>query len=149
MVVIVVCGRSGTSDWRERNEMKSEMGLRATGIRAGIESVGEENKSIYWHSELPPVDAEVVEEHSLEASSRRVPGTLAHRDELWTQSYEDLMAQTGVRLEQELARLGGRYARVLDEHVDSRHDPVLGEAWLHGAFTYMLYRSGRPRALAG
>jgi hypothetical protein len=51
-----------------------------------------------------------------------------------------LMAQARERLEQEIARLGGHYAHVLDESVDSRHDDVAGEAWLHGRFTYMLYR---------
>jgi hypothetical protein len=45
------------------------------------------------------------------------------------------MVQTRLRLEQEVARLGGQYAHVLDETVDSRHDPVSGEAWLHGRFT--------------
>ena len=39
-----------------------------------------------------------------------------------------------------LARLGGRYAHVLSESVDSKHDAVSCEAWLHGAFTYMLSR---------
>ena len=29
---------------------------------------------------------------------------------------------------------------VLSESVDSRHDDVQGEAWLHGRFTYVLYR---------
>jgi hypothetical protein len=37
-------------------------------------------------------------------------------------------------------RLGGHYAHVLDESIDSRHDGVTSEAWLHGRFTYMLYR---------
>jgi hypothetical protein len=39
-----------------------------------------------------------------------------------------------------VARLGGHYAHVLDETVDSRHDAVSGEAWLHGRFSYSLYR---------
>ncbi|HXT23368.1 MAG TPA: hypothetical protein VN749_00920 [Candidatus Eisenbacteria bacterium] len=43
-------------------------------------------------------------------------------------------------LEQEVARLGGSYAHVLNESVDSKHDDNSGEAWLHGRFTYMLYR---------
>ena len=30
---------------------------------------------------------------------------------------------------------------VLDEAVDSRHDDVTGETWLHGRFTYVLWRS--------
>jgi len=29
---------------------------------------------------------------------------------------------------------------VLSESVDSKHDPSSSEAWLHGVFTYMLYR---------
>jgi hypothetical protein len=39
-----------------------------------------------------------------------------------------------------VARLGGRYAHVLDEHIDSRRDDSSGESWLHGRFTYVLYR---------
>ena len=95
---------------------------------------------IYWHRELPPFDAEAMGEHVVEAASDRVPGTLAHRDELWSQCYEDLMAQVRRRLEQEVARLGGSYAHVLNESVDSQHDDISGGAWLHGRFTYMLYR---------
>ena len=94
---------------------------------------------IYWHGELPPSDAQAMDEHVLEAVSARIPGTLAHRDELWDRCYDELMAQARERLKQEVARLGGHYAHVLDESVDSRHDDVTGEAWLHGCFTYMLY----------
>jgi hypothetical protein len=98
------------------------------------------NRIIYWHRELPPFDAEAMEEHVVEAASDRVPGTLAHRDELWSQCYEDLMTRVRTRLEQEVSRLGGSYAHVLNESVDSKHDDISGEAWLHGRFTYMLYR---------
>ena len=97
-------------------------------------------KSVYWHRELPPADAEIMGEHTVEASSRRVSSALAHRDELWESCYEDLMAQARERLEQEVARLGGDCAHVLDESVDSRRNPVTGEAWLHGIFTYVLYK---------
>ena len=65
---------------------------------------------------LPPT-AEPVEEHVLEAASRRVPGTLDHRSELWDECYDDLMEQARTRLRQELLRLGGNYAHVLDEIV--------------------------------
>jgi hypothetical protein len=98
------------------------------------------SRIIYWHRELPPFDGDAVAEHVIEATSNRVPGTLVHRDELWGQCYETLMASTATRLEQEVARLGGHYAHVLDESIDSRHDGATGEAWLHGRFTYMLYR---------
>ena len=79
-------------------------------------------------------------EHVVEASSGRVSSTLAHRDELWTRCHADLMAQAHARLEQEVARLGGRYAHVLNESIDPHHDAATGEAWLQGRFTYMLYR---------
>jgi hypothetical protein len=98
------------------------------------------SRIVYWHRELPPFDADAVAEHVIEATSNRVPGTLVHRDELWGRCYETLMASTATRLEQEVARLGGHYAHVLDESIDSRHDAATGEAWLHGRFTYMLYR---------
>jgi len=55
------------------------------------------------------------------------------------------MAHTRMRLEQEVARLGGDYAHVLDESIESRHDDTTGEGWLHGRFTYMLYRQPRKR----
>lgn len=103
-----------------------------------------EAKIVYWHRELPPLEAELVAEHTVEATSSRVPGTIAHRDELWDQCYLELMANTERRLTQEVARLGGHFAHVHDESIDPRHDDAAGEAWLHGRFRYMLYR--RPLA---
>ena len=49
----------------------------------------DENKAkiVFWHRELPPIEADLVAEHTVEANSSRVPGTLAHRDELWDQCY--------------------------------------------------------------
>jgi hypothetical protein len=94
---------------------------------------------IYWHKELPPLKAKVMGEHTVEAVSGRVPGTLDHRDELWNQCCEELMAHVRARLESEVARLGGHYAHVLHEAVDSRRDEISGETWLHGCFTYILY----------
>jgi hypothetical protein len=85
-------------------------------------------------------------EHVLEATSDRVQGTLAHRDELWDHCYRSLIANTEERFAQEVARLGGQYAHVLDESIDSRRDYTTGEAWLHGRFTYMLYRRTTPDA---
>jgi hypothetical protein len=80
-----------------------------------------------------------MQEHVIEATSSRVPWHF-DREELWTQSYEGLMRQARVRLMQEMIRLGGDYAHVLSESVESKHDAVTGEAWLLGRFTYMLYR---------
>lgn len=97
-------------------------------------------RRVFWHRDLPPVDADIVGEYVLEATSERVQGTIAHRDELWDRCYRDLLVRTGDRFEQEIHRLGGDYAHVLDESIDSRHDAVTNEAWLRGRFTYVLYR---------
>jgi hypothetical protein len=101
---------------------------------------GAASKVVYWHRELPPRDAEMMGEHTVEATSFRVPGTIDHRDELWDRCYDDLMAQTNLRLKQEITRLGGHFAHILDESVDSMHDDRSGETWLHGCFSYALYR---------
>lgn len=109
-----------------------------------------DRKVVYWHRELPPFDAEPLGEHVVEADSRRVAG-LAHRDELWDGCYRDLMANAYLRLEQEVHRLGGDYAHVLDEAIGSKHDDASGEAWLHARITYLLLcRSGvSPTSGAG
>jgi hypothetical protein len=102
-----------------------------------------DTKIVYWHRDLPPLDAEALGEHTVEATSGHVPGRVAH-DELWSRCYDNLMAQAHTRLTQEVTRLGGHYAHVLDESIDARRNDALGEAWLYGRFTYMLYR--RPAA---
>lgn len=102
-------------------------------------------KIVFWHRHLPPLDADLVAEHTVEASSSRVPGTLAHRDELWDQCYRELMANAESRLVQEVTRLGGHFAHVHDEAINPKHDDAAGEAWLHGRFNYVLYR--RPTGL--
>jgi len=101
---------------------------------------GAKEKRIYWHRELPPPDAELIGEHVVEATSQRVSNTMVHRDELWERCYREVMAQASARINQELARLGGDYAHVLDESVDSQRNDVTREAWLHGRFNYVLYR---------
>lgn len=99
-----------------------------------------EAKIVFWHRELPPLQADLVAEHTVEASSSRVPGTLAHRDDLWKQCYRELMANAENRLVQEVTRLGGHFAHVHNEAIEPRHDDAAGEAWLRGRFDYMLYR---------
>lgn len=100
---------------------------------------------VYWHRELPPITAEIMDEHVVEASSSRVPGAITHHSELWHRCYDDLMASARDRITQEVTRLGGHYAHVLDESIDSRHDDAADEGWLHGRFTYVLYRETASR----
>jgi hypothetical protein len=97
-------------------------------------------KVVFWHRELPPIDAEAVGEHTLEANSERVAGTIAHREELWDLCRSGLKRNTLKRLQQEVVRLGGRYAHILDETIETKRDVTTNEAWLHGTYVYMLYR---------
>jgi hypothetical protein len=101
------------------------------------------SKIVYWHLELPPLEAELVAEHTVEADSSRIPGTIARHDELWAQCYRELMSNAESRLTQEVARLGGHFAHVHDESVGSKRDDAAGETWLHGRFSYTLYQ--RPQ----
>jgi hypothetical protein len=98
------------------------------------------SQTVFWHRALPPLDAEPVAEHTVEADSNRVAGTIAHRDELWDRCYAELMTHATERLVEEIARLGGHYAHVHHESISVKHDDAAGEAWVHGVFTYMLYR---------
>jgi hypothetical protein len=93
---------------------------------------------VYWHRELPPTSAVVLGDGLLEATSTHVMGTLANRDQLWDRCHTELMAQALARLEQEVRRLGGQYAHVLSESIDTRRNDATGEAWLHGPFGYVL-----------
>jgi hypothetical protein len=104
-----------------------------------------DGKVVYWHRELPPLDAEPLGEHTVEADSMRVAGGLARGSDLWDRCYRDLMAQVQHRLEQEVHRLGGHYAHVLEETTRSRHDYSTGEVWLRGVVKYVLLRRPRDR----
>ena len=103
-------------------------------------------KVAYWHRELPPVDAEFLGEHTVEATSSHVASTLAARDDLWDRCYRELITEVNARLEQEVMRLGGDYAHVRTESVDTRRNEAAGEAWLHGRFGYALLKAGGRQA---
>jgi len=51
---------------------------------------------------------------------------------------------THLAMRRAIARLGGHCAHVLNESIDTRHDDHAEEAWLHGCFSYMLYRRPPP-----
>jgi len=95
---------------------------------------------IYWHRELPPLKADPIGEHIVEATSRRVRTPFLHHEELWDECHADLMKEVKERLEQEVVRLGGDCAHVLNENIDGKHNAATGESWLYGRFTYVLYR---------
>jgi hypothetical protein len=97
-------------------------------------------RTTYWHRDLPPIDAQPMGEHTIEATSPRIAGTIARRDALWDECQQGLTAEVESRLAQEVARLGGRWAHVLNERIDTKWDPVTNETWLHGRYSYVLYR---------
>jgi hypothetical protein len=103
-----------------------------------MSTTGQEAQVIYWHGQLPPIDAEPNGEHVVEADSIRVKGDLASRGALWDRCHDDLMARLQDRLRQEVTRLGGDYAHVLEESIESRRDDATGEAWLRGRLNYSL-----------
>ncbi len=108
-----------------------------------MKAIGQASTAVYWHRELPPLDAEPIGDHTIEATSDRIPGTLARRDDIWDPCYRQLMDRADRRLEQEIVRLGGDYAHVLGETIEPRHDDGTGEAWIYGRFDYELYRARR------
>jgi hypothetical protein len=97
---------------------------------------------VYWHRDLPPANAKPVGNHTVEATSERVSGTLEHRHELWERSYRQLMAEASRRLEQEIVRQGADCAHVIAEHIEPRRDERSGETWMYGRFDFELYRLG-------
>jgi hypothetical protein len=98
------------------------------------------DERVYWHRDFPPLHADPIGEHTIEAASHHVPGTIAHRDNLWQACHDDLMAQARSRIAQELDRLGADYGHVFDEAIECRRDDFKNEAWLHGRFDYVVYR---------
>jgi hypothetical protein len=111
-----------------------------------VKGIEQASKAVYWHRELPPRDAEPIGNHTIEATSGRVPQTLEYREKMWDRCYRELMDRTRLRLAQEILRLGGDYAHVVKEEIAPRHDDRTCEAWMYGRFDYELYRrrEGRP-----
>jgi hypothetical protein len=95
---------------------------------------------VYWFRDLPPLDGEPAGEDQVEAVSSRVHGRLAHADDMWDRCREEVLAGATARIEQEVRRLGAKYAHVTDETLDPRRDEALNEAWMHGRFTFVVYR---------
>jgi hypothetical protein len=86
----------------------------------------------------------MLDEHVLEARSDRVPASIERDGDLWDRRHAMLIEHATARLGQEVARLGGHYAHVLDEHIESRRDDLSNESWLQGRFDYVLYRRPGP-----
>jgi hypothetical protein len=58
-----------------------------------VSTSGQEAQVIYWHGQLPPLDAEPNGDYIVEADSMRVKGDLASRGASWDRCHEDLVAR--------------------------------------------------------
>lgn len=105
-------------------------------------------KLVYFRRELPPLQDETAGEFVVEAESPPVPNTGLGRDELWTHCYDDLMHSAVERIGQEVVRLHGSCAHVVDEQIEPKVSYERGEAWLWGMFTFVLYRHPGPSTSA-
>ncbi len=74
------------------------------------------------------------------STTQRTSGSWAERDALWGRCYRSLTERAEARLAQEVARLGGSCAHVLDEQVTAKVDDATGAMWLIGVYRYVLYR---------
>ncbi|MBK7077685.1 MAG: hypothetical protein IPH44_35850 [Myxococcales bacterium] len=97
-------------------------------------------KVVYWRRDLPPLSEQIEGEHELIATSEHAHVSWAERDALWGRCYRSLTERAEARLAQEVARLGGSCAHVVDEQVASKVDDATGAMWLVGTYRYVLYR---------
>jgi hypothetical protein len=101
-------------------------------------------KIVYWRRELPPLSEQLEGEHEVASSSPRVHYEWAAPDAHWSACHAELLACARERITQEVARLGGSCAHVVDEVVRARRDEATQEFWLEGTFTFLLYRHPEP-----
>lgn len=97
------------------------------------------SQRIFWYHELPPLSAQVLDTHVLEAQSDPIPWRFADRETLWAESQPSLDAAVRERLTQELDRLGAAYAHVVDEHIEEHTDPATATFELRGRYDYVAY----------
>ena len=95
---------------------------------------------VYGRRELPPLSEELEGSHEVTAHSDKVHYDWADRDGLWGKCYDSLMAAARARIAQEVDRLHGSCAHVVDEQITSKTSDATGEFWLIGTFTFVLYR---------
>ena len=54
-------------------------------------ATSEVTKVIYWRRDLPPLEAEQIGDHVVEADSRHVKEDLSERGTLWDQRHDDVI----------------------------------------------------------
>ena len=96
-------------------------------------------KVVYWRRDLPPLRDESIGEQEVQARSASVALSSVEHDQLWADCYPNLLQAASERITQEVLRLHGSCAHVLDEKIEAKTSYATGEYWLEGRFTYVLY----------
>lgn len=96
-------------------------------------------KIVYWRRDLPPLSEQLEGEHEIVATSDRVHASWGEREASWGRCYASLSAHAEDRIAQEVRRLGGTCAHVLDESVVTRRDDRTDELWLVGTYRFTMY----------
>ncbi len=96
-------------------------------------------KIIYWRRELPPLSEQIEGEHEVDATSPAMHYDFGARDTLWGRCYPLLLEAAEVRIAQEVERLGGSCAHIVDETVTVKLDDAAATFALRGAFRFIMY----------
>lgn len=95
---------------------------------------------VYWRQELPPLSELLEGEHEIEAESTHVHYAPGERPAMWSKCYETLQAVAETRVSQEIGRLGGSCAHIVDEQITAKTDDASAVFWLRGRYRFLMYR---------
>ncbi|MEO8706020.1 MAG: hypothetical protein ABI867_38680 [Kofleriaceae bacterium] len=97
-------------------------------------------KIVYWRRELPPLSEQIEGEHEIEADSPAIHyDSGSARQLLWGACYPMLLDHAEARMVQEVVRLGGSCAHVVDEKITAKVDDASAMFSLHGRFRYVMF----------
>ena len=102
---------------------------------------------VYWRQELPPLSELLEGEHEIEAESAHVHYDFGDRQAMWRECYGLLATVAEERVRQEISRLGGSCAHIIEEQITARTDDGSALFWLRGRFRFLMYR--HPGGAAG
>lgn len=94
---------------------------------------------VYWKRDLPPLSEEIEGEHEVEAESSHLHYDCGRREAMWATCYGLLQQAAEERIRQELRRLGGSCAHVVDEAVTAKTNDADAVFWLRGRFRFVMY----------
>jgi hypothetical protein len=94
---------------------------------------------VYWRRDLPPLSEEIEGEHEVEAESPHVHYDFGRREAMWSKCYGLLQEVAEERIRQEVLRLGGSCAHVVDEAITAKTDDAAALFWLRGRFRFVMY----------